>query len=114
VNNLRKLLLDQGIDHGLLFYCEGAQASIDALNTWNMGDRGKEKTGNVSKFPLVVWTEHHDDLTTTTNFSTSAADLQVKPLIAQKAQLAPMIVATPVDATVDQAVNAGVDVQPVA
>jgi hypothetical protein len=90
VYQIKKFLEEQGIDFKLLFYLDEGSQSLSALSTWSMGEKDALEVKPITKYPLVVWSEHHDDLEKTVNIATSLAELQAKVLITRKGELAPL------------------------
>ncbi len=58
-----KLLADQGIPHTKLTYNDPAQHQgvFDSLNTWTFGKHGSDYRKEFKDFPILHWTEYHDD-----------------------------------------------------
>jgi hypothetical protein len=82
--NAKKILADNNISFKLLSYNETSQhASVfSALNTWRWGPDAELKT--FTDFPIVHWTEHHDDFTVFNSCATSVAELNISTLLANK------------------------------
>lgn len=82
--NAKKLLADNNIPHKLLAYNDIAQhASVfNALNTWSWGSNNETRT--FTDFPIIHWTEYHDDFSSYNSCATSVAELGVSTLLANK------------------------------
>lgn len=73
---IRKLLDDEGVPYIIMAYMDDAQLPdvLSALSTWSWGkERRKEQ---LTTFPLVTWSEHHDDFTTEVQVAKTLGEVQ--------------------------------------
>ena len=82
--NAKKILADNNIPFKLLAYYDNAQhpSVFNALNTWRWGAEKEAKTFN--DFPIVHWTECHDDFSVYNCCVTSVAELNISTLLTNK------------------------------
>jgi len=82
--NAKKILTDNNIPFKLLAYYDVDQhpSVFNALNTWRWGSEGESKT--FKDFPIVHWTECHDDFSVYNSCATSVAELNISTLLTNK------------------------------
>jgi len=83
--DFKKWLEDNNVDFQLLFYADNSQHKgvFDALNSWWPDLESENK---LSKFPIFVYTEIHDDLTPAKyprKFFKSTAEIQTSNFLTQ-------------------------------
>lgn len=82
--NVKKILSDNNIPFKLLGYNDTTQhpSVFNALNTWTWGPDNVKKT--FTDFPIVHWTECHDDFVIYNSCAISAAELNLSTLLQNK------------------------------